>query len=381
MERSANVEFCEFFKLIKPVLGKYRSNADLLKNMFSMITVVDFENDPLKELKLSNDTLKAYANGNRKIPPELARAILPYIDTENFAEAILTYPEDVIIKLANDFRPHCPSITVDNFAQEVGEIIFNIIYEIATGRTPVPVNVKQRVHSRSYLKHKFGNTLLVENKGICPAKGCGKPLNIMSNGQTNASYDIVAIDPEEGLKINNLIALCPECAKKYNLSHTDDDEGNLFEIKMSLEDTLTGSTSLAGVELEKSIVEILDLLCETKPDEMAQLSYVPVEISRKIKSSNQVFLRKNVNNITQYYPFIKENLQSFSSEKKINYEKLSMQIRYAYYTAQDSTVIQEEVFNLLVEWLMGKTKKYRDACEIIISYFIQTCEVFDDFTK
>ena len=30
--------------------------------------------------------------------------------------------------------------------------------------------------SKYYLRHRYGNQLLVENKGNCPFKGCGKPL-------------------------------------------------------------------------------------------------------------------------------------------------------------------------------------------------------------
>ncbi|MEI3527074.1 MAG: ABC-three component system protein [Bacilli bacterium] len=43
---------------------------------------------------------------------------------------------------------------------------------------------------------------------------------------------------------------------------------------------------------------------------------------------------------------------------------------------------QNIIFNKMVEWLKFKTQEItNDACEIVISYFIQNCEVFDEITK
>lgn len=92
-------------------------------------------------------------------------------------------------------------------------------------------------------------------------------------------------------------------------------------------------------------------------------------------------VRNNISNVTQYYPFIETQFKSFSREKKMNYERLSMQIRTAYLTATEKTSLQDEIYTSLVEWLMDITKKSRVSCEIIISFFVQKCEVFDAPSK
>lgn len=40
------------------------------------------------------------------------------------------------------------------------------------------------------------------------------------------------------------------------------------------------------------------------------------------------------------------------------------------------------IFNLLVDWVMSKNPlSSREACEILISFFVQDCEVFDEISE
>lgn len=55
---------------------------------------------------------------------------------------------------------------------------------------------------------------------------------------------------------------------------------------------------------------------------------------------------------------------------KINYMKLSMQ-----------NLPQPVIFDKLAEWLQTNTNRGRDACEIVVAYFVQKCEVFDAITQ
>jgi hypothetical protein len=370
------MEFKDFFNLMKPVLGKERANSKLVRNLVSMITKTDGHIDPAQDQ--SDDTLKSYASGKRSLSPEYARGIIAEVDFQNFIDSVYSNDEAIIEKLSDSFRAYDSTVTPDTVGTVAGNIFLKILYRIAGDDVDAQKSISP---SKYYLRHKYGNQLLVENKGTCPYRGCGKPLILSSNQSTKAYFDVVMIDNQDGDKLDNLISLCPECAQKYLLSHTEDDQNELFGIKDSMKELLMAKKSLSDIKIEESISEVLEVLCLTDPNEIAQLNYEPQSVRDKIYKKNYLLVRNNVSNVTQYYPFIEDQFKSLSREKKMNYDKLSMQMRMAYLTAAENTSVQKEIFDSLVDWLMGFTKNPREACEIVISFFVQKCEVFDVATK
>lgn len=370
------MEFKDFFNLMKPVLGKERANSKLVRNLVAMITKTDGNVDPSQDQ--SDDTLKSYANGKRPLSPEYARGIIAEIEFQNFADSVNSNDEVIIEKLSDSFKQYDSTVTPDTVGTVAGNIFLEILYKVAGDDVDAQKSIAP---SKYYLRHRYGNQLLVENKGCCPFKGCSKPLILSSNQSTQAYFDVIMIDDNDGKHPDNLIALCPECAQKYLLSHTEEDQSELFDIKASMQELLMARKSLSDVKIEESISEVLEILCMTDPNEITKLNYEPQSVRDKIYKNNYLLVRNNVSNVTQYYPFIEAQFKSFSREKKMNYDKLSMQIRVAYLTAAENTSIQDEIYNSLVEWLMGITKNPREACQIVISFFVQKCEVFDVTSK
>lgn len=370
------MEFNDFFNLMKPVLGKERSNAKLVRNLIAMITKTDGDVDPSQDQ--SDDTLKSYANGKRPLSPEYARGIIAEIEFQNFVDSVNSNDEVVIERLSDSFKPYDSTVTPDVAGTVAGKFFLEILYKAAGENTDVQ---KSLMPSKYYLRHRYGNQLLVENKGNCPFKGCGKPLLLSSNEATQAYFDVIMIDRESGEHSENLIALCPECAAKYLLSHTEEAQIELQDLKISMFELLLAQKSLTDIKVEEAISEVLEVLYVTNPNEITKLNYEPQSVRDKIYKNNYLLLRTNIFNVTQYYPFIETQFKSLSREKKMNYNVLSSQIRLAYVTALEKTSVQDEIYNSLVEWLMGITNKSRVACEIVISFFVQKCEVFDAPSK
>lgn len=366
------MEFKTFFNLMKPILGKERANSKLVRNLVSMITKTDGHFDPAKDQ--SDDTLKSYASGKRSLSPEYARGIIAEVDFQNFIDSVYSNDEIIVEKLSDSFKAYDSAVTPETVGTIAGNIFLEILYKIAGDDVEAQKSISP---SKYYLRHRYGNQLLVENKGCCPYKGCGKPLILSSNRATQAYFDVVMIDDNDGEQSDNLISLCPECAQKYLLSHTEEDQNELCDIKDSMKELLMAQKSLSDIKIEEAISEVLEVLCITDPNEIAQLNYEPQSVRDKIYKKNYLLVRNNVSNVTQYYPFIEAQFKSLSREKKLNYDKLSMQIRMAYLTVTENTSVQNEIYNSLVEWLMGITKNPREACEIVISFFVQKCEVFD----
>lgn len=142
-----------------------------------------------------------------------------------------------------------------------------------------------------------------------------------------------------------------------------------------------GDTSLSVLSIEKGIENILENLGAVDYRNLPRLNYDAVKVEDKTYKNDFLLIRKNIENVTSYFLFIDEKLKGMAKENRIHYEQLSMQVRMAYLEASKTLVGQAEIYESLVDWLHKKTKQRKESCEIMISYFVQKCEVFDAITK
>ena len=71
------------------------------------------------------------------------------------------------------------------------------------------------------------------------------------------------------------------------------------------------------------------------------------------------------------------------SEKSglVRFNVFSMQIKLCYLKECTHGRSQQEVYNAIVEWLKNMTNGSRDACDVIVSFFVQNCEVFNEIAE
>ncbi len=370
------LEFKEFFNLMKPILNG-RANANLVRELVSMITSLDSDIDPSESQK--DNTLRAYANGSRELSDDYARSIIDCLDYRNFVESINSRDDAIISRLAEDFSSIDASITPENVGEKAADIFVDILHRQAGGGRK---GVSSTISNRRYnLKYKYGERLLIETQGSCPNK-CGKPLYISRNEKSIPSYEVTVIDGNEAIDdYDNLIALCPDCHNLYSLAPNEDDIEEMIEIKNMLKDREFSEKGLSVLSIEKGIENILENLGGVDYSSLPKLNYDAVKVKDKIYKNDFLLIRKNIENVTSYFLFIDEKLKGMEKENKIHYEELSIQVRLAYLEARKIMNGQEQIYESLVDWLVTKTKQRRDSCEIMISYFVQKCEVFDAITK
>ena len=119
--------------------------------------------------------------------------------------------------------------------------------------------------------------------------------------------------------------------------------------------------SIASEEIENELIAIIEKLSFVSDEELKtfELKYV-----------------------CTYYGFIKETMRNLVDENKLNFDLLALKIRTAYMKASISSNDKVIIFNLLVDWVMSKNPlSSREACEILISFFVQDCEVFDEISE
>ena len=83
----------------------------------------------------------------------------------------------------------------------------------------------------------------------------------------------------------------------------------------------------------------------------------------------------------QYFNFVKQELQELDSAKGGKFDLIASQVRQHFLRVSQTDLFQEHVFDQIVEWLQNKTNGDRSACEIVASFFVQNCEVFNAFAK
>lgn len=232
----------------------------------------------------------------------------------------------------------------------------------------------------------------------CPL--CGKDLRNRKQQKPNKPYEIAHIFPnrptEEQYELlgslprlgdnsesfENKIALCLECHKQQDYHTTQQDYLDLLEKKQYfLQNTaLHDATLTLGLELE--IADIVKKICTLREDDLAKLNYKPVRLAKKF-SANELMLKNRIAmNVTNYYPYIRE---LFSEQEGINgfrLDTLSLQMKCCFIKMEAYSTDKCAIFDHIVDWIKTKTlSTSKDACEAVVSFFVQNCEVFHEITE
>lgn len=233
-------------------------------------------------------------------------------------------------------------------------------------------------------------SLLVECGRTCPNDNCHNNLVYEKNGRAEPNYEVIKIDPNEKPTFDNLIALCPDCAKKYKLSYderltpTQTRMQRMKELKSGLAMEVESANLLKVID-ENDIRSVMLAINDTlNKEDPIPLNYDPVEISQKIEPQNGLLLREIKRLVREYYDLVRKSLRNLSDENALTFDldDFAHAIKTGCKRLVDQKLSQPKVFNLLVSWLKNLSNSDDDtACRIIVAYFVQNCEVFHAITK
>ena len=234
-----------------------------------------------------------------------------------------------------------------------------------------------------------------EVNGRCPI--CGKLLTNTKNGQIIKIFEVAHIYPanprpdesellkdEERLSkdvnsLDNVIAVCRICHKKFDTPRTVEEYRSWVRLKKKLLQDAQLKNTYALFNIEDEIREILKKLNEESLEEdLVQLSYESLKIEQKVNSTLPFAIKRTIkNDVVDYFDYIHKTFIEMDKITPYKFDTLAAQIKGFYYKTMQINPNQEFVYASLVDWLNEKTESYsRRACEIVIAYFIQDCEVF-----
>ncbi|MGE7185585.1 ABC-three component system protein [Peribacillus sp. NPDC006672] len=237
--------------------------------------------------------------------------------------------------------------------------------------------------------------LLSEVENLCPL--CSITLMYEKSGQKKKRFEAAHIYPlnptsieaeilkgEERLHedvnhLNNFIALCRRCHKQFDHPRTVEEYRKLYNLKKMLIARAEARDKYHDYQIELEIKQIIFKLIEDSHEgNFSALGMNALKLDEKSDDTlTGITKRKIRNDITDYYIYIREQFTLLDKQEPDSFELIASQIRTFYLKLKKTETSQQTVYEQLTEWLSKKTENStKDACGIIISFFIQNCEVF-----
>lgn len=180
----------------------------------------------------------------------------------------------------------------------------------------------------------------------------------------------------------NKIALCMKCHSGQDFHTTAEDYDNLLSIKKRCLLASAMNDLSTSLDLEKKIDDILLKLTMLSEKDIAALNYAPVPVANKFSDSEFLLKNKISGYIGSYYPFIRDELRQLDGKNGFLLEVLSGQVKNCFLKVTTATNDKNAIFNHIVQWVKNKTlSSSTEACEAVVAYFVQNCEVFHEITE
>lgn len=236
--------------------------------------------------------------------------------------------------------------------------------------------------------------LYAEVDGHCPK--CGELLHKIKS-RVSKAFEVAHIFPlkpnakeiellksEERLSddvndMNNVIALCPNCHSAYDKNKTIEEYRELVKIKKRLIGRTNIRNTYKSFDIENEIKLVLNALASISGDgELCELSLEALKIDEKTDITLPFILKKQiVDDVTTYFMFLKGSFVELDKDRFNKFNTIASQVKTFYNKCLQANSNQQEIYKALVNWLDNKTGYTSErACEIIIAFFVQNCEVF-----
>ena len=111
---------------------------------------------------------------------------------------------------------------------------------------------------------------------------------------------------------------------------------------------------------------------------IGKLNYNSLKISQKVE---MVPLRKRIEaDVTSYYPFCRQCFKEIDETGTL-FDIICLSIRKSYLKLKSEGLDKEEIFEKMTDWLVSKTHASRVSCGIMLSFFVQNCDMYDEISK
>ena len=230
-------------------------------------------------------------------------------------------------------------------------------------------------------KASTGIIFSVKRTATARSQDAAGRLTVTNRGKAVHTYEVSLIDKQKPAVPNNLIAMCPQCYATYLLDDSKKLSKELKEIKNILATHKQSVHLLDDLPLEKGIVGVIRRVKKLGEKELVGASLDPKEIKQKLSPTQDMALYIAVNGyVTTYFRRIKEIMMNLDKRGEIDYDEIQDQIHAFYKRLKKANKSRLEIFNEIAGKVHRVTLQDDLYCQIVVSYFVQSCEVFDAIT-
>ncbi|MCW6665280.1 hypothetical protein NHG32_06260 [Aerococcaceae bacterium NML191219] len=185
---------------------------------------------------------------------------------------------------------------------------------------------------------------------------------------------------------DNMIALCSDCSESYLLAPELEEYVKLSDLKEYAKKNYNMQVQLSNLNIEDEIKNIInDLYSINSNTAIQDFRMDPLWIRDKINPSCFILKQTVTSHVLQYYNFIRKLFSELDSFSDNRFNIIASEVKLAYETIYPTCSSQEETFAKISEWIMHQlnmdhSQKYRIACDIVVAFFVQNCEVFNEIT-
>ncbi|TKJ91416.1 HNH endonuclease, partial [Paenibacillus sp. CFBP13512] len=234
-----------------------------------------------------------------------------------------------------------------------------------------------------------------EVDGVCPL--CTKELMYVKEGSSQKKYEIAHIYPLNATKeekellkneevisedlnsLLNVILVCIECHNKFDNPRTVKEYKQLLALKKICIKKGKIKNKYVNYQIEEEIIIILNQLhLQVTELESTELSLNALKIDEKADNTLSKLTKRAIkNNVTDYFLFVKNQFAEIDKINEASFETIAIQVKSMYMQLQRNGCDQEEIYTHLSDWINKKTSNISlEASKIVVSFFIQNCEVF-----
>ena len=178
---------------------------------------------------------------------------------------------------------------------------------------------------------------------------------------------------------DNKICLCKECAEDYVDNPTAEKYRELLELKKAIVCGQKRKQIAIESNIDDEIVDVIKAIANMDEKTVLQPFTEALEIKDKISPGN-VLLKKAINDdVIMYYPFIEKQFSLLDGVEGATFNIIRSEVTTCYEKYEREGLDQNDIYNSLVDWLIqakGLTDRHRTAASVMVSFFVQNCDVF-----
>jgi hypothetical protein len=240
-------------------------------------------------------------------------------------------------------------------------------------------------------------SLTTQVGGFCPL--CDAELFYKKRSGTYKAYELAHIyplnpTPEEHKELagvrhlsvdvnhpDNIIALCTPCHTKFDKPRTLEEYEKLVSIKQRALDKVAHRALNSEYPLEAQIRSIVSRLHTVAigENDTTDLDFDPKRMDDKFLPTMPIPTRRKIKHaVTDYYSHIRRLFAEVEHQDPMSSQLIFAQVRTFYFKQKSLNLPQSAIFANVVEWIRTTADAQTlEAAEIVASFFVQNCEVFE----